>query len=379
MAVSVADPRRNNAVSSRYRGIRVKENELRGVKQAYTGTARREDAADMTGDREGKGEVLLYETPDRGVELQVRLEEDTLWLSQKQIAEVFGTKRPAITKHLTNIFASGELDEQAVCSVSEHTAADKKTYKTRYYSLDAILSVGYRVNSARATRFRQWATARLKEHLIRGYTLNEERLKIQQENIRQLEHTLALFQQNLIDTAGLGEARGLVRVIADYARTFVLLNQFDSERLPLTDFTATIRYEIQYPQAVEAIALLKRDLIGKREATELFGNQKDDSFAGILGNIVQSFGGEFLYPSIEEQAAHLLYFVIKNHPFSDGNKRIGAFLFIWFLQRNQHHLKTDGELKINDNALAAIALLIAQSDPAQKQLMIHLIMNLIRG
>lgn len=333
----------------------------------------------MTSEREGKGEVLLYETPDRGVELQVRLEEDTLWLSQKQIAEVFGTKRPAITKHLANIFASGELDELAVCSILEHTAADRKTYKTKYYSLDVILSVGYRVNSVQATRFRQWATARLREHLLRGYTLNEERLRLQQDNIRQLEHTLTLFQQNLIDQAGLSEARGLVRVIADYARTFVLLNQFDSERLPLTDFTGTIRYEIRYDEAENAITLLKQDLLDRREASDLFGNQKDESFAGILGNIVQSFGGEYLYPSVEAQGAHLLYFVIKNHPFSDGNKRIGAFLFIWFLERNRHHLKASGELKINDNALAAIALLVAQSDPAHKELMIHLIMNLIRG
>ena len=211
----------------------------------------------MTQDRDGKGEVLLYETPDQGVELQVRLEGDTLWLSQKQIAEVFGTKRPAITKHLTNIFASGELGEAAVCSVLEHTAADRKTYKTKYYSLDAILSVGYRVNSVQATRFRQWASARLKEHLLRGYTLNEERLRSQQENIRQLEQALTLFQQNLIDTAGLEEARGLVRVIADYARTFVLLNQFDSGRLPATDFTGIIRYALQYDEVFTAIVLLK--------------------------------------------------------------------------------------------------------------------------
>ena len=168
-------------------------------------------------------------------------------------------------------------------------------------------------------------------------------------------------------------------VIAGYARTFVLLNQFDSERLPLGNFATTIRYEIREEEALAGIAALKADLLGRGEASALFGNQKDDSFAGILGNILQSFGDEFVYPSIEEQAAHLLYFIIKNHPFSDGNKRIGAFLFIWFLQRNLHHLKTDGELKINDNALAAIALLVAQSDPAQKQLMIHLIMNLIRG
>ena len=214
---------------------------------------------------------------------------------------------------------------------------------------------------------------------MQGYTLNQQRLTQQQKNIRQLERALSLFQQNLIEQASLPEARGLVNVIAGYARTFVLLNQFDSERLPLGDFATTIHYEIREDEALAGIATLKADMLMRSEASELFGNQKDDSFAGILGNILQSFGGEYLYPSIEEQAAHLLYFVIKNHPFSDGNKRIGAFLFIWFLQRNRHHLKSDGEQKINDNALAAIALLVAQSDPAQKQLMIHLIMNLIRG
>ena len=158
----------------------------------------------------------------------------------------------------------------------------------------------------------------------------------------------------------------------------MILNQFDSGRLPLADFDEDIRYQINYAEARAAIAILLKGLISKGAATELVGNEKDDSFAGVLGSVVQSFDGEYLYSSIEAQAAHLLYFIIKSHPFSDGNKRIGAFMFIWFLQRNQHHLKQSGELKINDNALAAIALLVAQSDPAQKDLMIHLIMNLIR-
>ena len=229
-----------------------------------------------------------------------------------------------------------------------------------------------------AARYRQLQQAVHPDRFMRECD-RSQRLTQQQENIRQLERTLTLFQQNLIEQASLPEARGLVSVIAGYARTFVLLNQFDSERLPLDDFATTVHYEIREDEALGGIAALKADMLARGEASALFGNQKDDSFAGILGNILQSFGGEFLYPSIEEQAAHLLYFVIKNHPFSDGNKRIGAFLFIWFLQRNQHHLKQDGELKINDNALAAIALLVAQSDPAQKHLMIHLIMNLIRG
>ena len=323
--------------------------------------------------------IVIYQSADGSIATEVRLECETVWLSQEQISQLFGRERSVITKHLRNVFAEGELDANAVCAKFAHTAADGKTYQVEHYNLDTIISVGYRVKSLEGTRFRQWANRVLKDYLVQGYALNTQRLQAQQQHIKQLERTLTLFQLNLIEQASLPEARGLVSVITGYARTFVLLNQFDSERLPLGDFATSIRYEIEPVEALSAIDALKADLMGRGEASELFGNQKDDSFAGILGNIVQSFGGEFLYPSIEEQAAHLLYFVIKNHPFSDGNKRIGAFLFIWFLQRNQHHLKIDGELKINDNALAAIALLVAQSDPAQKQLMIHLIMNLIRG
>lgn len=327
-------------------------------------------------------EVLIYQKDDGQAAVEVRLEQDTLWLSQAQMAALFDKDSDTIGLHLRNIYEAGELDEGATTEDSSVVRQEGKRQvqrSIRFYNLDAVISVGYRVNSRKGTQFRIWANRVLKDYLMQGYALNRQRLEAQQENIKQLEHTLTLFQQNLIEQASLPEARGLVSVIARYTRTFVLLNQFDSERLPLGDFATTIHYEIQEDEALTGIAALKADLMGRGEASALFGNQKDDSFAGILGNILQSFGGEFVYPSIEEQAAHLLYFVIKNHPFSDGNKRIGAFLFIWFLQRNQHHLKTDGELKINDNALAAIALLVAQSDPAQKQLMIHLIMNLIRA
>lgn len=323
--------------------------------------------------------IVIYQSTDGSIATEVRLEGETAWLSQQQMAVLFGKHVNTIGEHIGNVFKENELDKISVTRNFRATAADGKSYDTVHYNLDVIISVGYRVKSKQGTQFRIWANRVLKDYLVQGYALNKQRLEAQQENIKQLERTLTLFQQNLIEQASLPEARGLVSVIAGYARTFVLLNQFDSERLPLGDFATTIRYEIREDEALVGIAALKADLIGRGEASALFGNQKDDSFAGILGNILQSFGGEFLYPSIEEQGAHLLYFVIKNHPFSDGNKRIGAFLFIWFLQRNQHHLKTDGELKINDNALAAIALLVAQSDPAQKQLMIHLIMNLIRG
>ncbi len=323
-------------------------------------------------------EILIYEGENNAIEVQLDAAQETLWLSLLQIADLFGRDKSVVSRHLRNVFKDSELDKEAVVAKNATTATDGKTYQVEYYNLDAIISVGYRVNSQKGTQFRQWATARLKEHLVQGYTLNEKRLQQHKDQLHQLEQTLSLFQQNVIDQASLPEAQGLVKIIADYTNTFVLLNQFDSERLPTADFDEDIRYQINYDEARAAIALLVKNLIGQGEATELVGNEKDDSFAGVLGSVVQSFGGDYLYSSIEAQSAHLLYFIIKNHPFSDGNKRIGAFMFIWFLQRNEHHRKKSGELKINDNALAAIALLVAQSDPAQKELMIHLIMNLVR-
>lgn len=336
----------------------------------------------MTAEKDTTITIVIYQAADGSMATEVRLEGETVWLSQKQMAELFDKDVRTINEHVINVFDEGELVREATIRnfrIVRQEGQRQVEREIEHYNLDVIISVGYRVKSKQGTQFRIWANRVLKDYLVQGYALNKQRLEAQQDNIKQLERTLSLFQKNLIEQASLPEARGLLSVITGYARTFVLLNQFDSERLPLGDFATTIRYEIQEDEALAGIVALKADLMAKSEASELFGNQKDDSFAGVLGNIVQSFGGQFLYPSIEEQAAHLLYFVIKNHPFSDGNKRIGAFMFIWFLQRNQHHLKTDGELKINDNALAAIALLVAQSDPAQKQLMIHLIMNLIRG
>jgi prophage maintenance system killer protein len=320
--------------------------------------------------------ILIYQREGESV-TEVRMEGETVWLTQRQMAELFDKNVRTISEHIRNIFREGELSESAAIRDFRITAADGKFYDTSHYSLDVIISVGYRVKSTQGTRFRIWANGVLKEHLLQGYSLNRRRLEAQQARIGQLQKTLTLFRDGLVDRASLTEARGLVSVIAGYARTFVLLNQFDGERLARDGFTEDIRYVIEPGEAAECIAALKADLMHRGEASELFGQPKDDSFEGLLGNIVQSFGGQFLYPSIEEQAANLLYMVIKNHPFTDGNKRIGAFLFIWFLRRNRHHLKTDGELKINDNALAAIALLVAQSDPRQKELMVHLVMNLI--
>ena len=241
------------------------------------------------------------------------------------------------------------------------------------YSLDVIISVGYRVKSKRGTQFRQWATQRLKEHLVNGYTINEKRLA-------QLEQAVKLVQlTGEAKELSATEAKGLLEIITNYTQTFILLNRFDSNELVPAELNENISYEIEYSEAVKAITTLKKQLVKKKEASALFGNERDGAFAGILNSVVQTFGGAYLYKSIEEQAAHLLYFVIKNHPFTDGNKRIGAFLFVWFLERNKHRFKKSGELKINDNALVALALLVAQSDPNDKELMISLVVNLING
>lgn len=318
-------------------------------------------------------EIIIYNSPGNQTQIEVNFDGNTVWLTLNQIANLFGRDKSVISRHLKNIFITNELDRKSVVAKNATTATDGKTYEVEYFNLDAILSIGYRVNSKEGTQFRQWATQRLKDYLVQGYAINQKRLE-------QLQQVVNIVQQSgSTKELSTSEAKGLLDIITNYTQSFVLLNQFDSNRLVSDQLNENITYEIEYTEAVKAIDLLKKQLIKKREATGLFGNQKDDSFQGILGNIVQTFGGEYLYKSIEEQAAHLLYFVIKNHPFSDGNKRIGAFLFVWFLEKNKHRVKKDGEVKINDNGLVALALLVAQSNPDDKELMISLIINLINN
>jgi death-on-curing family protein len=319
-------------------------------------------------------EIEIFQSEDGKVQIEVNLDHDTVWLNRLQLALLFGRDIKTIGKHIGNIFNNKELKKAATVANFATVQKEGKRLISRnveHYNLDVIISVGYRVNSKRATLFRQWATQRLKEHLVKGYTINQKRLE-------QLQQTIQLIESGgKTETLSLSEAKGLLEIISNYTQSFVLLNQFDSHSLKIEQISENVTYEIQYNEATHAIAELKKQLVQKKEAGDLFGNQKDQSFQGILGNVVQSFGGEYLYKSIEEQAAHLLYFVIKNHPFSDGNKRIGAFLFIWFLEKNKHRFKKSGELKINDNALVALALLVAQSPPNDKEIMIKLIVNLI--
>lgn len=319
--------------------------------------------------------IEIYKSSE-GIEVAIMLDDETVWATQRQMAEIFKTTPQNITLHLKKIYREGEIAEKATCK--EYLQVQKEgtrqiQRRQLVYNLDAILSVGYRVNSKRGTQFRQWATQRLKDYLVKGYAINEKRLE-------QLQQTIQLISAGgKTETLQLQEAKGLLEIITLYTNSFVLLNRFDSNHLVSEKLNEKITYEIQYAEARAAVNELKKQLKKKKEATDLFGNEKDEGFKSSLQSIVQTFGGQYLYPSIEEQAAHLLYFVIKNHSFSDGNKRIGAFLFVWFLEKNKHRFKKNGEVKINDTGLTALALLVAQSKPEEKELMIKLIVNLING
>jgi prophage maintenance system killer protein/prophage antirepressor-like protein len=322
---------------------------------------------------DSNNQIVIYQTEDGQTQVDVRLENETVWLTQKQIAELFGTKRPAITKHLKNIYASEELDKNSTCSILEHMGNDgKQTYSTKYYNLDVILSVGYRVNSKNATRFRQWANKVLKQYLIKGYAVNERMRKEQIGELRQLVGMLGrtIQSQPLLSN---DETNALFEVVTDYTYALDTLDNYDYERLTINKTTKEEPFHATYENAMEAINGLREKFGG----SVLFGNEKDDSFKSSIGQIYQTFGGEELYPSVEEKAAMLLYLVTKNHSFSDGNKRIAATLFLWFLNNNHILYYPDGSKRIADSTLVALTLMIAESRTEEKDVMVKVVVNLI--
>ena len=324
------------------------------------------------------GGIIVYEGQD-GLSLKVSLDGDTVWLTQAQLAELFGKNRDTVSWHLKNIFKEGELDPKSVTEEYQVTAADGKSYPTLHYNLDAIISVGYRVNSKRGTQFRIWATDVLKRYLTQGYALNQRLLEEERTGqLQELRQAIELLQgvAEKHELAG-DEVKGLLEVITGYARSWVILQQYDGGVLPTDNLPPTPSQPIEYGEVGLIIQTLKQELMRAGEAGELFGIERGTALRRLLGAIGQSFAGVELYPSIEEKAAHLLYFLIKDHPFVDGNKRIGSLLFIWFLQRNQYLLNRFGERKVNDNALVALALLVAESRPQQKDTMVALTINLI--
>lgn len=322
-------------------------------------------------------EIVIYE--DGVVSLEATVEKDTLWLSQKQIAELFGVTIPTINEHIKNIYRESELVQDSTIRKFLIVRTEGKREVKRdieHYNLDAIISVGYRVNSKRATSFRIWATNILKEYLFDGYTLNQKRL--QQKGLEEFNQAIALLQTTISqENLACDEAKGLLDVIVSYGRSWSLLEGYDEDNLSLPIYRNEHKFVLGYSEAKDAIAQLKKELMKKDEASELFGREKAGELDGIVGNVYQTFGGDDLIPSVEAKAANLLYYIIKDHPFVDGNKRIGAFLFILFLQKNKMLYRANGEAKINDNALVALTLMTAKSLPEQKETVVALIVNML--
>jgi prophage maintenance system killer protein len=323
------------------------------------------------------GEVVLFEAPDGRIRVDVRLEHDTVWLTLNQIAELFGRDKSVISRHLRSVFQSDELERAAVVAKNATTAADGKTYQVDYFNLDAILSVGYRVNSKRGTQFRIWATRTLREHLLHGFTLNEQRLR--ERGLSEVEQAVALLGRTLTANALVtDDGRAVLDVVQQYMRAWRLLLEYDEDRLATGPQRPRVPVgELTLVEARNAVVRLRQALADRGEVTGLFGQERGDQLDAVLAAIDQTFDGEPLYPTAQARAAHLLYFLIKDHPFSDGNKRIGTLLFLEYLHRNGLLDLDDGLPRVADTTMVALALLVAESDPRQKDLMIRLVINLI--
>ena len=322
-------------------------------------------------------EIVIYSSPENFTQIEVTFESETVWLSLNQISELFDRDKSVISRHLKNIFGSEELDRISVVAKNATTAIDGKTYEVDYYNLDAIISVGYRVNSKQGTQFRQWATQRLKDYLVQGYAINEKRLQEATDKFQDLKNAVKLAAKaGNAEALTSAEAKGILGVIEQYAYALETLDKYDHQKLTIeTAFEETEIQKLTYENAIEQIRIWRNF----QKAGNLFGNEKDQSFKSSLETIYQTFDKIDLYPTIEEKAAHLLYFVVKNHSFSDGNKRIAAGLFIYFLSLNNKLMNNLGAKRIGDNALVAITIMIAESKSEEKDIMVKLVVNLINN
>ena len=324
---------------------------------------------------DNNNQIIIYQTDDDQTQIDVRLENETVWLTQAQMAELFQTDRTSIVRHINKIYADDELDRDSTCAkIAQVQKEGQRTVRRSipYFNLDMIISVGYRVNSKRGVKFRQWANHVLKQYLIKGYAINERLRHEQISELRQLVQVVSRTlqhreQENTIET------QDLLDVVVDYTYALDTLDNYDYERLTIDQTTKVASFHATYENAMEQIQRL-RDKFG---ASVLFGNEKDDSFKSSIGQIYQTFGGEELYPSVEEKAAMLLYLVTKNHSFSDGNKRIAATLFLWFLNNNKILYNSDGSKRIADSTLVALTLMIAESKTEEKDIMVKVVVNLI--
>ena len=322
-----------------------------------------------------ENKIIIYQTEDGQTQIDVRLENETVWLTQAQMAELFETDRTSIVRHINNIYRVDELDREATCVKIAQVQIEGKRQVTRtvpYFNLDMIISVGYRVNSKRGVKFRQWANRVLKDYLVKGYAVNE---RIHKEQIGELRQLVGMLGRTIQSQPLLSndETNALFEVVTDYTYALDTLDNYDYERLTIDKTTKEEPFHATYENAMEEINRLREKFGG----SALFGNEKDDSFKSSIGQIYQTFGGEELYPSVEEKAAMLLYLVTKNHSFSDGNKRIAATLFLWFLNNNHILYRKDGSKRLADNTLVALTLMIAESKTEEKDVMVKVVVNLI--
>jgi prophage maintenance system killer protein len=312
-------------------------------------------------------DLVLYRSKDGSVQMDVQLEKDTIWLSQAQITKLFSTERSVITKHLRNIFNSRELDKNLVCAKFAHTASDGKKYQTQFYNLDAIISVGYRVNSKRGTEFRIWATNVLKQHIVQGYTVNQKRLKELQQTVK-LASEITKRKKLTGDEASI-----LLQTVSEYVGALDLLDDYDHQRVTVGKVSKRQAKPVSYQETLKLIDAMRH----KFGDSAVFGKEKDRTLHSSLNAIMQTFDGNDVYPSVEEKAANLLYFLVKNHSFVDGNKRIAAAVFLRFADKNRLLYNKDGNKIIADNALVAMTLMIAESRPKEKDVITAMVTNLI--
>ena len=333
----------------------------------------------MSENQQNKGEIIIYKA-ENSPEIKVNLVDDTVWLTQSQMALLFGRNTDTIGEHIQNVYKTAELSQNRTTGkfpVVQTEGNREVKREIEHFNLDMIISVGYRVNSKRGTQFRIWATQHLRDYLLKGYLVNEKRLKENEETkLKELQQAVSLMQHALEVRRLSGYEKELLNIITDYANTWLTLYKFDSGSLDLEGQKKTTKY-LDYDQIKKTIERFKARLAKSGEASDLFGQEVSEKLLALLGNVKQSLGGKDVYPTLDEKAAHLLYFAVKNHPFVDGNKRIGSLLFILFLVENNYLVNKKGERKINDTALTVLALLVAESKPDQKDVMIKLIVNLI--
>ena len=324
-----------------------------------------------------KNSIEIYQLDSGEITLKGDMKNETIWANQNDMAKLFSIDRTVVSRHIKNIFKDAELDEKVVSAkfalTTKHGAIQSKTQtkEVNYYNLDIVLAVGYRTNSIKAIQFRKWVSSILKKYLINGYAINEKKITKTKTLLNNLKQTI-----DFLSTKEIGQSKEVVNLLQNYTKTLSLLESYDKSSID--DFNgATSSYFLSYDEVKKVLAEVKLSLISKGEATELFAQEKDAQLDGIVGNLYQTFGGVELYPSIEDKASHLLYFIIKDHPFNDGNKRSASFMFIYFLDKCDYLYKANGEKKINDNALTTLTLLVASSDPKEKDILIKLIKHLL--